>query len=68
MARHLLDVKRREVTVAFAEDLEVLAEGIGNPLRQSHADHRLPGGVNWDVHVVDLLAKGFRKPGRHVMK
>ena len=68
MARHLLDVICSEVTVAFAESRRVLAEGIGEPLRQSHVHHSFSGGLEGDVDVLDLLTEDFRKPGGHVVK
>ena len=55
LSGYVLDGICREVAVAFAESSAVLAESIGHPVRQSHADHRFPGGLKWDVHVVDLL-------------
>ena len=57
----------REVALAFAESRRILAEGIGHPLRQSHAYHRLPGGLKWDLRVVDLLAQGLGELGRYIV-
>ena len=68
VARYQLDVIRDEVTVALAESCRVLAHSIGHPLRKSHADHSFPGGLNWDVDVVDLLAQGLGEPGCYIVE
>lgn len=68
VARYQLDVISSEVAIAFAESCKVLAEGIGNPPRHSHADHRFPSGLKWDVHVVDLLAQGLGEGVRYIVE
>ena len=60
IARHLHDVRRREVAVAFAKSCHILTEGIGHPFRQSHADHPFPAGLEWHVYVLDFLAERLR--------
>ncbi len=67
VASYQLDVICDEVTVAFAESRRVLAEGIGHPLRQSHANHRFPAGLDRHVHVLDFLAQGDGESGFQVV-